>query len=118
MKRPIALAAGAAALLGLVAPAAAEPRRAPCGITLDGEVAFSGPCLFAASESGTFHLRPAQGRVLVGDTTDITVWVDSPGVADVRGLTVHGINSRWGAARRSRRDRACWEGSDFSICAY
>jgi hypothetical protein len=33
-------------------------------------------------------------------------------------LTDEGINSRWGRAIRSRRDRACWVGEDFTICAY
>ncbi|WP_017295364.1 hypothetical protein [Geminocystis herdmanii] len=40
------------------------------------------------------------------------------GVAEVRGLTTAGINSRWGEARRSKSDKACWVGDDFTICAY
>jgi len=33
--------------------------------------------------------------------------IDAPDIAEVRGLTVRGINSRRGAARRSPRDQAC-----------
>jgi len=47
----------------------------------------------------------------------ISVTMISPGVAEVRGLTRAGINSRWGEARRSTQDRSCWTGSDFQICA-
>jgi hypothetical protein len=46
------------------------------------------------------------------------VQIVQPGVAEVRGLTRAGINSRWGSAQRSKRDRACWRGSDFWVCAY
>ena len=41
-----------------------------------------------------------------------------PGVAEVYGITTSGINSRWGPARRSSKDKACWVGTDFSICVY
>jgi hypothetical protein len=47
----------------------------------------------------------------------ISVSVVRPGVAEVRGLTKRGINSRWGEARRSKSNRACWVGEDFKICA-
>jgi hypothetical protein len=39
------------------------------------------------------------------------------GMAEVRGLTVDGINSRWGSARRNVNNPACWDGADFQICA-
>lgn len=35
----------------------------------------------------------------------------------VRGLTSEGINSRWGEAKRSKKDKSCWIGEDFKICA-
>ena len=115
----LALCAALAAAAAFAAAADAQPRRARCVITGEqNRVLFSGPCLFSAGPGGSFHLRPVRGRALVGETTDLTVTVLRPGVADVRGLTVRGINSRWGEARRSRRDRACWAGEGFSVCAY
>jgi len=49
---------------------------------------------------------------------EISVFIVRPGIAEVRGLTAQGINARWGEARRSARDRACWVGADFSICVH
>lgn len=37
--------------------------------------------------------------------------------AEVRGLTSKGINSRWGEAKRSRKQPSCWVGEDFKVCA-
>lgn len=50
--------------------------------------------------------------------TGISVAVEEPGIAQMHGLTPTGPASCWGTAVRSRRDRACWEGPDFSVCAY
>ena len=79
---------------------------------------YRGACRFRPLGGGSFALRPVGRRFLVGDVTDVTVQILRPGAADVRGLTSNGVNSRWGAATRSRRDPACWTGSDFTICAY
>ena len=54
---------------------------------------------------------------LYGEILDVSVFIVAPGEAEVRGLTVHGINSRWGPAKRSTQDAACWMGADFRICA-
>ena len=58
-------------------------------------------------------IEPARGRFPSATSASRS----SPGVAEVRGDPGR-INSRWGEARRSRRDRACWVGEDFSICVY
>ena len=55
---------------------------------------------------------------ILPNITDISVTIVATGVAEVRGLTTDGINSRWGSAVRSKVDSACWTGSDFEICAY
>ena len=65
---------------------------------------------------GSFLIEAKSG--LIAGRESITVNIIEKGVAEVRGLTTDGINSRWGEARRSKVDKACWLGSDFSICAY
>jgi hypothetical protein len=101
----------------LFAATAAEARPARCVVASAGSPTWRGPCNFVADRNGSFGISPMRGA-FPGGITDISVGIVSPGVADVRGLTPDGINSRWGEARRSRRDPACWVGEDFSVCAY
>lgn len=110
-------AATAFVLAALVAmPAAA--RTARCVVRSPGTPTWRGPCDFVSDgPGGTFAIIPLRGR-FPGGADDIGVAIISPGVAEVRGSTPDGINSRWGEARRSRRDPACWVGSDFSVCVY
>ena len=112
----VALAALAFGLAVLAAtPALARPAR--CVVTSVGEPDWRGPCKFLPDGGGSFYIQPARGR-FPGGISDISVSLIRPAVAEVRGLTPDGINSRWGEARRSTRDRACWVGEDFSICVY
>jgi hypothetical protein len=105
-------------LLALAAGAEAKPRTARCAIQAAGEKPYSGPCLFAAERGGSFSVS-APGRArLFPEISIVTVTLVRPGAAEVSGLTRSGINSRWGPARRSRRDPACWNGADFQICVY
>lgn len=107
----------AIAPLALFAATAAEARPARCVIASAGSATWRGPCDFVAERGGSFGVRPYRGSF--GDGIGvISVSLISPGVAEVRGLTRDGINSRWGTARRSSRDRACWIGEDFSVCVY
>ena len=105
------------AMLALGSAAHARPRIAHCAISTE-EAPYRGPCRFIPERGGSFALEPAWGRRFFGEVTGISVEMIGRGEAEVRGLTTSGINSRWGAARRSRRDPACWEGQDFSVCAY
>ena len=97
---------------------AAQAKNARCVIRQQGEVAYAGPCVFIADQNGSFAVRRLNGQPLLPEITDVSVTLTAAGEAEVRGLTVHGINSRWGPARRNRRDRACWTGADFEVCAY
>ncbi|MBV9882111.1 MAG: hypothetical protein JO276_03805 [Sphingomonadaceae bacterium] len=108
------LLAGFAAFL---LPAAAEARTARCVVQGAGAPIWRGPCDFVPDRGGSFGIQPLRG-LFPGGASDISVAVTAPGVADVRGLTRDGVNSRWGEARRSRRDKACWVGQDFSVCVY
>lgn len=99
-------------------PLAAEGKNARCVIKQDGAIAYSGSCDFQIGAGGSFGIRSLDAKPILPRITDISVFIISPGVADVRGLTTDGINSRWGTAIRSKVDPACWQGSDFEICAY
>jgi hypothetical protein len=109
------------AAVGAGAPAAAKPggeRVVRCAVTGAGFAAYRGSCRFRAEAGGSFGLRPARAAAFPGGISDVSVHITTPGEAEVRGLTRDGINSRWGEARRSRRDRACWTGADFEVCAW
>ena len=113
------LIAASVLALGAVATTSAEarPRAASCTVEVDGR-SWSGPCVFESERGGSFSIsRPGQ-RYFPGGYGVISLTLYGRGVAEVRGLTRGGINSRWGEARRSNRDRACWVGDDFRVCAY
>jgi hypothetical protein len=78
---------------------------------------WRGPCYFMSDRGGSFSIRTQRGAFPDG-TDQIGVTVIAPGQAEVRVITQYGVNARWGPARRSSRDRACWNGDGFSICAY
>lgn len=96
----------------------AQAKAARCVIRQNGTVAYSGPCEFIHDRGGSFGVRRRDGRPLLPEISDVSVMLTAPGQAEVRGLTLQGINSRWGPARRSTSDPACWTGSDFEVCAY
>ena len=91
--------------------------KAECKITSGGEV-LRGPCLFEAGEDGSFYVETDDIPGLRGEISSISVTILEKGFAEVRGLTRDGINSRWGSAKRSTTDKACWTGADFEVCAY
>lgn len=107
-----------ATIVSLAAAVVAAPRPARCVVASAGEATWQGPCRFEAERGGSFTVTPAQAGSFAGGIQVISLTILEPDVGDVRGLTRDGINSRWGAARRSTRDRACWVGSDFSLCVY
>ena len=79
---------------------------------------YAGPCEFRSGKGGDFSVRRDGGAVpLLGTITDVSVTLVTGG-AEVSGMTTDGVNSRWGAAKRSADDPACWTGADFEVCAY
>ncbi|WP_439575179.1 hypothetical protein [Phreatobacter sp.] len=115
---PSLMLAAVLAVPALVGPAAA--RDAGCRIEQAGRVVLDRTCDFQPEgRDGSFTLSARGGAdtPLFRGVSVVSVMVIEPGVADVRGLTTGGINSRWGTARRSGRDGACWQGDDFRICA-
>ncbi|TAK59674.1 hypothetical protein [Methylobacter sp.] len=75
--------------------------------------------VFSLEKGGSFSLRNAdKSKTILEGITDVSVYIIEKDIADVRGVTTDGINSRWGEAKRSTKDKACWIGSDFKICAW
>lgn len=112
-KLPVAIAIFVTAL-AVAAPARAKVAR--CDINAE-VTSYQGPCQYNVARGGTFTLTPARGGAF-GEIKAITVYVKRAGVAEVRGLTVDGESLPWGRAVRSTRNRACWVGQNFSVCAY
>ena len=107
------------ALVFVSSTAIAADRKVKCQIDSYGEPSYKGTCLFLPDTNGSFSLENlTKGKPLTGTVSMISVTVIEKGVAEVRGLTTEGINSRWGAAKRSSKDQACWEGEDFKVCAW
>lgn len=110
----------AAAVLGVTTLMVAQPASAKvarCVIKARvGEQ--SGPCTFTGRRGGSFTIEPVRRRYLIGKFMSINVDVDRRGVGHVRAVSGRGYTARWGPAVRSKGDRACWTGQDFSVCAY
>ena len=105
-------------LTAAMVPVIAKDNEARCLIRQNGVTTYSDACLFHLEKGGSFSIRRQDARPILPNITDISVTIVAAGVAEVRGLTTEGINSRWGSAVRSKVDSACWMGSDFEICAY
>ena len=109
----------------LPATAFAKGRVVDCRISApDGtQVQFKGRCKFVPEPGGSFSLSDANGKAKFYSTISIvSVYLTGKDTAEVSGLVLDpgggGHNSRWGEATRSTKDRACWDGSDFQICAW
>ena len=99
--------------------AAAQSVSARCVIEQSiARESYSGPCRLWHGTGGSFSIGAVASRTEILSTLSISLDIERRGVAEVRGLTLDGINSRWGEARRSTKDKACWLGDDFSICVY
>jgi hypothetical protein len=78
----------------------------------------NGPCTFTGRRGGSFTIAPVRQRYLIGKFMSINVDIDRRGIGNVRAVSGRGYTARWGRAVRSKGDRACWTGQDFSVCAY
>lgn len=123
LKYPVAIAC-LSLLACLEAAAQAGAKIVQCDIlSLPSQsVQFSGKCVFQPEGGGSFSLSAvSQQATLYGDVAVVNVIVVEKGLAEVSALlsdnTTGGHTSRWGQARRSIQDKACWDGSDFRVCA-
>ena len=107
------------ATLFLAAPAfSAQAREASCQVHSGGELVVDNACQFTPDgRNGSFSVSQQDGDLFDG-IASVSVTIVSTGVAEVSGLTSQGINSRWGTARRSRKDPGCWTGTDFEVCVW
>jgi hypothetical protein len=107
------------ALLFITAQSLAADKTVKCQIDSGNKVAYKGKCVFSPEEKGSFSLsNPNDNKPLLDEISMVNVYIIEKGIAEVRGLTTDGINSRWGEAKRSEKDKACWIGSDFKVCAW
>ncbi len=106
-----------ALLFVLVQNSPAAGKTVTCEIYSGGTVAFKGKCQYLPEAGGSFSLSNFKEKPLFEGVEIVSVTIVEKGVAEVRGLTSNGNNSRWGEATRSPTDKACWVGADFKICA-
>ena len=116
--RVLGAAAAASFLPLLLVGAPAEARPARCVVRDAAGHQYRGPCHFLLERGGSFSVAPSKARFLVPGVTSLSLAILEPDRGEVRGMTALGVNSRWGEARRSRKDRACWDGADFRLCVY
>lgn len=94
-----------------------KPRTIDCQITTV-HTSYKGRCHFIAEKGGSFTLSNINSQnPLIGDTKTLHVYIVDKGVAEVDSLHEDGITTSWGTATRSQKQKACWVGSDFKICA-
>ena len=117
-RKNLMMAIAALLCLSISTPSPAEARNAKCLIKSGNTTQFSGTCDFRGARNGSFSLTAGKSGRFVKNIVVVSVTVLSKNAADVRGLTKAGINSRWGSAKRSRQNRACWVGNGFKVCAW
>lgn len=107
-------------LLLIVGSTNAFAKDANCKIIQDGTMVYNQTCKFTVYKGGSFTIQNKNPTKLIDGRVAINVDVLQANVAEVRGETVDGINSRWGTAIRSTSDRACWvgEADEYIICVY
>ena len=119
MKKTIAALLVSFGVLSLSTNSMAAPKIVTCQIDEQGKTIFKGKCSFNPSEGGSFYLTNLnKNKPLVRNIMDIGVYIVEPGVAEVSGSLKGANNSRWGHAIRSTKQKACWVGSDFNVCAW
>lgn len=96
-----------------------QAKVAKCYIENDGVPVLNTKCEFKAEKGGSFSLSNLNRNKPLFDTIImVNVSIVDKNVAEVRGLTTVGINSRWGEYHRSQADKACWVDGLNKICAY
>ena len=95
-----------------------KPRKIDCQITT-ADASHKGKCHFIAEKGGSFTLSNINSQnPLIGDTKTLHVYIVDKGIAEVSSLHEDGITTSWGTATRSQKQKACWIGEDFKICAW
>ena len=98
--------------------AIAGDKTVKCEIISSGQK-YKGVCIFKPQNAGTFTLTNTSLGKPIGSTdiNSVTVFISSKDVAQVS-AEMGGSISRWGEAKRSQKEKACWIGDDFRVCAW
>jgi len=96
----------------------AADKSVKCEISSTGQK-YKGDCTFKPQNGGTFTLTNTILGKSIGSTdiNSVTVFISGKDVAQVSG-EMGGAISRWGEAKRSQKEKACWIGDDFRVCAW
>lgn len=98
--------------------AIAGDKTVKCEIISSGQK-YKGDCIFKPKNAGTFTLTNTSLGKPIGSTdiNSVTVFISGKDVAQVS-AEMGGSISRWGEAKRSQKEKACWIGDDFRVCAW
>ena len=105
-------------LMTTTSVAFAADKTVKCEINSSGQK-YKGDCIFKPQNGGTFSLTNTSPGKPIGNTDihSVTVFISGKDVAQVSG-EMGGSISRWGEAKRSPKEKACWIGDDFRVCAW
>jgi len=97
---------------------AGKKRISVCSIRSDDVSIFKGRCELQQFDSkGSFNIsREDENVPLNEDVLLLTVALTGKTSAQVSAVTTGGHLSQWGAAKLSRKSKACWLGEHFRIC--
>jgi hypothetical protein len=112
------MAAGASSQASDTATETGKKRTVRCHISSDDITIFEGSCEFQQfDKKGSFNIsREDENVPLNEDVLFFTVTVTGKNRAQVKAVTTGGHPSQWGAAKLSRKSKACWVGAHFRIC--
>lgn len=97
--------------------AQAKVKEAICQIDEGGQTRYKGKCNFEPQGGGSFYISHPNITKKV-KVEGLMVMVEGKDQAVVQATRLGGGGSMWGEATRSQKQKACWVGSDFKICAW
>jgi hypothetical protein len=106
-----------AILLSVAVPAIAQAKPATCKIESDGVTKYKGNCDFKPQSNGGFILSHPSFEKKIGHPS-IEVEIDKYGKAIAYLEDEYYGYMDWGIVTRSQKEKACWVGDSFKICAW
>lgn len=98
-------------------PVLAQAKEATCQIDESGQTRYKGKCNFQPQGGGSFYIsHPNIIKKL--KVEGLMVIIEGKNQAVVQATNLGGGGSMWGEAVRSQKQKACWVGSDFKVCAW
>lgn len=90
---------------------------ATCQIDEGGRTLYKGKCQFEPQGGGSFYISHPNITKKIS-VEGIMVLIESKDQAVVQATKLGGGGLMWGEATRSQKQKACWLGRDFKICAW